>query len=101
MSVYEISEKIYMALKLSVAITLSTNVDLAIKRLGVRVASTVVKMMKRKFATSGISNVGCAIPSPTRGVAQPRSATMSNATLFCGTTCSNANALGRRSSAHD
>ena len=50
-------------LKLSVAITLSTNVDLATVRLGVRVASTVVKMMKRKFATSGISNVGCAIPS--------------------------------------
>ena len=38
---------------------------------------------------------------PTRGIAQRRSATMSNATLFCGTTGANANALGRRASAHD
>ena len=36
----------------SVAITLSTNVCLAVACLGVRVATSVVKMMKRKFATS-------------------------------------------------
>ena len=48
-----------MALKEFVA----TNVDPAIERLGVRVATIVVKMMKRKFATSGTSNLGCAIPS--------------------------------------
>ena len=52
----------YMALKQSVAMTLSTNVDLATERLGVHVATIVGKMMKRKFATSGISNFGCAIP---------------------------------------
>ena len=63
MSVREICEDIYTALNESVAITLSTNVDLAIECLGVRVATIVVKMMKRKFATSGISNLGCAIPS--------------------------------------
>ena len=51
-----------MALKESVATTLSTNVDLATERLGVRVATTVVTMMKRKSATGGISNFGCAIP---------------------------------------
>ena len=62
MSVREICEKIYVALKESVAITLSTNVDLEIECLGVRVTTIVVKMMKRKFATSGISNFGCAIP---------------------------------------
>ena len=45
-----------MALIESVAITLITNVDLAIECLGVRVATIVVKMMKRKFATSEISN---------------------------------------------
>ena len=55
-------KNIYMALKESVAITVSTNVDLAIEYLGVCVATIVVKMMKRKFATSGISNFGCAIP---------------------------------------
>ena len=46
----------------SVAITVSTDVDLAIEWLGGRVATIVVKMMKRKFATSGIFNFGCAIP---------------------------------------
>ena len=60
MSVPQICEKKYLALKESVAITLSTN-DLAIECLGVRVA-TIVKMMKRNIATSGISNFGCAIP---------------------------------------
>ena len=50
-----------MAVKESAAITLSTNVDLAIDCLGVRVATIVVKMMKRKFATSEFSNCGCAI----------------------------------------
>ena len=30
--------------------------------LGVRVATIVVKMMKRKFATNEFPNVGCAIP---------------------------------------
>ena len=62
MSVREIRGTIFVALDESVAITLSTNVDLAIKCLGVRVATFVVKMMKKKFATSGISTVGCAIP---------------------------------------
>ena len=38
-----------MALKESVAITLSTSFDLAIERPGVRVVTIVVKMMKRKF----------------------------------------------------
>ena len=51
-----------MALEESVAVTLSTTVDLAIECLGVRVATIVVKMMKMKFATSGIANFGCAIP---------------------------------------
>ena len=51
-----------MAFKESAAITLSTNCDLAIECLGVRVATVVVKMMKRKFATSEFSNFGCAIP---------------------------------------
>ena len=51
-----------MALKESVAITLSTNVDLEIECLGVRVTTIFMRMMKRKFATSGISNFGCAIP---------------------------------------
>ena len=55
-------KKSYVALKDSVAITLSTNFDLAIECLGVRVATIVVKMMKRKFATSEFSNFGCAIP---------------------------------------
>ena len=50
-----------MAVKESAAITLSTNVDLAIDCLGVRVATIVVKMMKRKFATSEFSKFGCAI----------------------------------------
>ena len=51
-----------MTLKESVAITLSNNLDLAIECLGVRVATIVVKMMKRTFATSEFSNFGCAIP---------------------------------------
>ena len=37
-------------------------IDLAIECLGVRVATIVVKMMKRKFAKSRFSNFGCAIP---------------------------------------
>ena len=41
---------------------LKVSVDLSIERIGVRVATVVVKLMKRKLATSGISNVGCAIP---------------------------------------
>ena len=49
-----------MALKESVAITLSA--DLAVGYLGDRVATIVVKMMKRKLATSEFSNFGCAIP---------------------------------------
>ena len=53
----------YMASKESVVVTLSTNVDLDIERVGVRVATIVVKFMKRKFATSGISSFACAIPS--------------------------------------
>ena len=62
MSLREICEtKIYMALKESVAITISTNVDLAIECLGVRIATIVVKMMKRQFETSEFSNSGCAI----------------------------------------
>ena len=61
--VREICEKKnYTDLIESVAITLSTHVDLAIKRPGDRVATVVVKLMKRKFATSGISNFGCATP---------------------------------------
>ena len=51
-----------MALKESVAITLSTNVDLAIECLRVRVATIVVRMMKsKKCATSRISNFGSSI----------------------------------------
>ena len=54
----------------SVAITLSTNCDLAIECLGVRafesldvhVATIVVKIMKRKVATSRFSNIVSAIP---------------------------------------
>ena len=46
-------KKIYVALKESVAIAHSTNVGLAIECLGVRVATVDVKMMGRKFATSG------------------------------------------------
>ena len=53
--------------KESVALTLSTNVDLAIECLGVRVATIVVKMTKRKFATSGISNFGSARDASTNG----------------------------------
>ena len=60
MSVREICEKTFLAVKESVAITLSTK-DLAIECLGVRVA-TIVKMMKRNIASSGISNLGGAIP---------------------------------------
>ena len=55
-------KKNYVALKKSVAITPSTNFDLAIECLGVCVATIVVKMMKRKFATSEFSSFGCAIP---------------------------------------
>ena len=71
MSVREIFfKKSHVALKESVAITLSTNCDLAIECLGVRaidclgvrVATIVVKMMKKKFATSRFSNFGPAIP---------------------------------------
>ena len=51
-----------MALKESVAITLSTNCDLAIECLGVRVTTIDVKMMKRKFATSEFSNVDSSTP---------------------------------------
>ena len=51
-----------MALKESVAITLSITFDLAIECFGIRVATIVVKMMMRKFATSEFSNFGCAIP---------------------------------------
>ena len=61
MSVREINKKSYVALEESVAITLSTNRDLAIECLAVRVATSVVKMMK-KFATSRFSNFGSAIP---------------------------------------
>ena len=58
-----------MALKESAAITLSTNCDLAIECLGVRaiesldvrVATIVVKMMKRKVATNRLCNLGSAI----------------------------------------
>ena len=56
LSVREKSGKKYMALKESVAITLSTSGDLVIERLGVRVATIVVRMMKRKVATSRFSN---------------------------------------------
>ena len=52
----------FVTFKESVAITLSTNFDLAIECLGVRVPTIVVKMMKRKVATSGFSYVGCVIP---------------------------------------
>ena len=60
-----------IVLKESVAFTLSTNCDLtmeclgvrAIECLGLRVATIVLKMMNRKFATSRFSNLGCAIPS--------------------------------------
>ena len=62
MSVQEICEKNQHGLKESVDITLSTSLDLAIECLGVRVATIVVKMMKRKFATSEFSTFGCAIP---------------------------------------
>ena len=62
MSVREICEKTFVALKESVAITLSTNFDLAIECLGVRGATIVVKMTKRKFATSRFSNLRRAIP---------------------------------------
>ena len=61
MSVHGICEKIH-GLKESVAITLSTNVDLANERLGVRVAVIVLKLMKTKCAMSEISNFDCAIP---------------------------------------
>ena len=44
------------ALKESVATTLSNNYDLAIECLGVRVATIVVRMMKKKVATSKFSN---------------------------------------------
>ena len=53
----------------SVAITLSTTCDLAIEclvraieSLGVRVVTNVVRMMKRKVATSRFFNFGSAIP---------------------------------------
>ena len=70
MSVHEICEKSYVALKESAAITLSTNWDLTIECLGVRaieildvrVATIVVRMMKRKVATSRFSHVDSAIP---------------------------------------
>ena len=60
----------HSALKESVAITLSTICDLAIecfgiraiKSLDVRVATIVVRMMKKKVATSRFSNFGSAIP---------------------------------------
>ena len=63
-------EKTNVALKESVDITLSTNCDLAneclgvraIESLGVRVATIVVKMMKREVATSSFYNFGSAIP---------------------------------------
>ena len=79
MSVREICEKIYECARIlqsgchidfseSVAIILSTNCDLAIEclgvraseRLGVPVATIVVRMMKRKVATSRFSNFGSA-----------------------------------------
>ena len=56
MSVREICETKFVVLKESVAITLPTNVDLATECLGGRVATIVVKMMKGRSATSGISN---------------------------------------------
>ena len=55
-------KKNYVALKESAAITLSTNCDLAIESLGVRVATIVLRMMKRKVATRRISNFDSAIP---------------------------------------
>ena len=59
-----------MALKVSVAITLSTNCDLAMERrdvlaiekLDVRDATIDVNMMKRKIATSRFPNIVSAIP---------------------------------------
>ena len=64
MSVREICEtkRSNVALKESVAIALSTNFDLAIECLGAHVDTIVVKMTKRKFATSKFSNLGCVIP---------------------------------------
>ena len=54
--------------KESVAITLSTNCDLAIGCLGVCVATIVVKMMKRKFASSRFSNFGSARNASSNGL---------------------------------
>ena len=53
---YAKSVKNYMVLKESIAIT---NVDLAIERLGIRVATITLKLTKRKFSASGISNFDC------------------------------------------
>ena len=62
MSVREICVKSYVAWKESVAMTFSTNCDLAIECLDFRVATIVVRMMKIKVATSRFSNFDSAIP---------------------------------------
>ena len=67
MSERESVNKSRVALNASVAIALSTNCDLAIECLGfraidVRVATIVVKMIKRKVATNRFSNFDSAIP---------------------------------------